>query len=160
MRMRHAGAGLLCMGILTALPAVHAAERPSSRDTRTVVEYFYSGAEQPVLMDFQLCRGIQTSGAERYECRDPLTESALGQGMRVYAWMKFLVPKGARPTIMLRVDHNGANRDVWSRGLEAAVRYRTWHEVEFDRAGRWRIEVYDDTGREPVRLFSRTVRVD
>jgi hypothetical protein len=150
----------VCLGIAAAPPTVHADKAPSSRETRQVVEYYYSDAEQPVLMDFRLCRGIHDAGPDRYECREPLSESELTNGMRVYAWMKFLVPQDATPTIMLRVDHDARTRDTWSRRLEGAVRYRTWHAVNLDRPGRWRMEVYHANGDDPLRLFSRTVRID
>lgn len=153
-------ATFICLGVAAASSTAHANRMPSSRDARQVIEYYYSDAEQPVLMDFRLCRGIHDDGADRYECRDPLTESELTPGMRVYAWMKFLVPQRATPRVMLRVDHEARTRDTWTRQLEGAVRFRTWRAVELDRAGRWRMEVYHDTGGDPVRLFSRTVRVD
>jgi hypothetical protein len=148
------------LGIAAATPAVHADRAPSSRDTRQVVEYYYSDAEQPVLMDFGLCRGIHNEGPDRYECREPLSESELTAGMRVYAWMKFLVPRGATPSIMLRIDHDARTRDTWTRRLEGAVRFRTWHAVDLDRPGRWRMEVFHANGGDPLRLFSRTVRID
>ncbi len=150
----------VCLGVATAIPAAHADKVPSSRDTRQVIEYYYSNAERPVLMDFRLCRGVHDDGADRYECRGPLSESELAPGMRVYAWMKFLVPQRATPAVMLRVDHDARTRDTWTRRLEGAVRFRTWHAVQLDRPGRWRLEVYHATGGDPVRLFSRTVRID
>ncbi|WP_067561094.1 hypothetical protein [Halofilum ochraceum] len=143
-----------------AIPVAHAGSVPSSHDTRRVIDYYYSGAEQPVLMDFRLCRDIHDDGANRYECREPLSESDLSTGMRIYAWMKFLVPRGATPRIMLRVDHDAKTRDTWTRQLEGAVRFRTWRTVELDRPGRWRVEVYHAAEDQPVRLFSRTVRID
>lgn len=160
MRTSPVPAMLVCLGLVVATPAADAAAVPSSREARQVIEYYYSTAEQPVLMDFRLCRGIHDSGADRYECREPLGENQLAPGMRVYAWMKFLVPRGATPSIMLQVDHDARTRDTWTRRLEGAVRFRTWHEVHLDRRGRWRMEVYHDTDGEPVRLFSRTVRID
>jgi hypothetical protein len=140
--------------------AAHAANAPSSRDTRQVVDYYYSDAEQPVLMDFRLCRDIHDAGPDRYECDGALAERELAAGMRVYAWMKFLVPRRAAPSIMLQVDHEARPRDTWTRQLEGAVRYRTWHAVELNRPGRWRMEVYHANGDDPVRLFSRTLRID
>lgn len=160
MRTSPVFATLFCLGIVAAISPAHADNVPSSRNTRQVIEYYYSDAEQPVLMDFRLCRGIHDDGVDRYECRDPLSESELTPGMRVYAWMKFLVPQGATPSVMLRIDHEARTRDTWTRQLEGAVRFRTWRAVELDRPGRWRMEVYHADGDAPVRLFSRTVRVD
>lgn len=148
------------LGIAPAAPVTHADKAPSSRDTQQVIEYYYSDAEQPVLMDFRLCRGIDDDGPDRYECRGALSESELTTGMRVYAWMKFLVPRDASPSIMLRIDHDARTRDTWTRRLQGAVRFRTWHVVDFDRPGRWRMEVYHANGDDPLRLFSRTVRID
>lgn len=159
-RFKALAIALAAAGATAAIPAAHADRVPSSRDTRQVIEYYYSGAEQPVLMDFRLCRGIHDDGTDRYECRDPLSESELTAGMRIYAWMKFLVPQGAAPSITLRVDHDAKTRDTWTRQLEGAVRFRTWRAVELDRPGRWRMEVYHAAGGDPVRLFSRTVRID
>lgn len=162
MRISPARAASICLGMVmtVAIPAAHAAKSPSSHETRQVVEYYFSGAEQPVLMDFRLCRGIHDDGADRYECREPLSESDLAVGMRVYAWMKFLVPRGATPSVVLRIDNDAGTRDTWTRQLEGAIRFRTWRAVELDRAGRWRMEVYHATGEDPVRLFSRTLRID
>ncbi len=160
MRISPVLATFVCLGVAAAIPAAHANKVPSSRDTRQVIEYYYSDARQPVLMDFRLCRGVHQNGADRYECREPLSESDLAPGMRVYAWMKFLVPQRATPRVMLRIDHDAQTRDTWTRQLEGAVRFRTWYPVQIDRAGRWRMEVYHATGDDRVRLFSRTVRID
>lgn len=160
MRTSPVSAMFVCLGMATAIPAAHANKVPTSHETRQVIEYYYGDARQPVLMDFRLCRGIHDDGAERYECRGPLSESELAVGMRVYAWMKFLVPQRATPRVMLRVDHEASTRDTWTRQLEGAVRFRTWHPVQLDRPGRWRMEVYHATGDDPVRLYSRTVRID
>lgn len=140
--------------------AATAADRPSSRDTLHVIEYYYGDDERPVLMSFKLCRGVHDNGPSRYECRGELGERDLEPGMRVYVWMNYLVPRRARPTITLRVEREGARRDTWSSQLQGAIRFRTWHAVGLDRAGHWRVEVYHENGSDPVHLYSRSLRID
>lgn len=160
MRIRSFLAAVGCLTLAAATSATHAGKVPSSRETREVIDYYFSDAEQPVLMDFRLCRAIHDDGPGRYDCQEPLSERDLAPGMRIYAWMKFLVPQTATPTIMLQIDHNARTRDTWKRQLDGAVRFRTWHAVELDGSGRWRLEVYHADGGDPVRLYSRTVRID
>ena len=157
-RLRPAAPALLVLVLAWASEA-YAIVLPTGPQADEVVDYVYSDASRPVLMDFGLCRGIHRNGERKYGCKDPLAESEIKAGMKVYAWMKFLVPRNAQPRIQLRIDHDGIRRDTFTRVLEPAVRYRTWHEVQVGKNGHWRFEVFHVEGARPERLYSRSITV-
>lgn len=146
---------------ITIVSASHgmAASAPSGEAANTVVEYYYSDATRPVLMDFRICAAIHEEGDEKHNCKDEIQVSDLTEGSEAYLWMKFLVPQEAEPRILMQVSHKGITRDTFNSKISGAIRYRTWNKVVFSRGGDWTAQIFYEEGDDVTELFSRTIKV-
>ena len=149
-------------GVITVLVSAgaFAVEAPSPDTAASVVDYYYSDASQPVLIDFKLCQGVHEEGENKHNCKNEISEGELHEGMQAYLWMKFLVPREASPQILMQVSHKGVTRDTMKRQLDGAVRFRTWNVVELSRSGDWQAQVFHESGDDVTEIFSRTLKVE
>lgn len=148
----------LC-AVFAIAPVAVAAEVPSPNEANKVVEYYYSDAKEPVLMEFKICEAIHEDGDEKNNCKGELASGDIPEGTKAYLWMKFLVPGDAAPGILMQLNHKGITRDTYSRNLTGSVRYRTWHSVEFSKAGDWDIQIFYEGEDDVKELYSSTVKV-
>lgn len=140
-------------------PAVSAAEVPEPARAASVVEYYYSDAGTPVLMEFKLCNGVHQDGPEKHECLEEIEPSAVESGTEVYLWMKFLVPREAEASILTQINNKGITRRTFNRDLGGAIRYRTWHRATFESTGTWEVAVLHEGADEVTKLHSVTLNV-
>lgn len=155
---RRTSAHLALLSTLALAPVALAADAPDPEAANRVVEYYYSDAGDPLLMELELCSGIYEEGPDKNECLETLDPKAIERGSEVYVWMKFLVPRDAQAEILTQLNRNGVTRRTFNRTLDGAIRYRTWHVAQFDSAGSWEIAVYHE-GVDDVRLL-RTVSIE
>ncbi|HKK06041.1 MAG TPA: hypothetical protein VKA50_09350 [Gammaproteobacteria bacterium] len=139
-------------------PAAFAAP-PSPADANRVVEYYYSDAGAPVLMNFKLCSGVYEEGPDKNNCLEELDPKSIEQGTDVYIWMKFLVPRDAKASILTQLNHKGITRKTFNRDLDGAIRYRTWHTTQFESPGQWEVAVFHEGVNDVEKLQSITVNV-
>lgn len=140
-------------------PAAFAADPPTGAEANRTVAYYYSDAQQPVLMDFRVCSEVQEQGDGKHDCKSTVDKTALVEGEEVVLWMKFLVPREASPTILMQVDQDGITRDTFERTLGGAIRYRTWNRVQLSRDGTWKVRVFHETEDEVRELYSGSLEV-
>lgn len=150
-------AALLCA--VLAPTAASAVEAPTGAEADRTVEYYYSDAQDPVLMDFRVCTDVQDEGDGKHDCTSTVDTAALTEGEEVVLWMKFLVPREATPKILMQVDHKGVTRDTFERTLSGAIRYRTWNRVKLTRDGTWKVRVFHETEDDVRELYSGSLEV-
>lgn len=148
----------IALGLAIA-PAARAVEAPDPETANSVVEYYYSDAGTPVLMEFKLCTGVYDEGPDEHECLEEVDPSAVESGSEVYLWMKFLVPQDTEATILTQLNHKGVTRRTFNRDLGGAVRYRTWHTTTFEKAGTWEVAVFHEGAQDVEKLHSVTLNV-
>lgn len=151
--------GLTAMATFAISVGAAAAQPPSGEAANSVVDYYYSDASQPVLMEFKVCKGVYEKGQNQHNCKEEIPEGKLREGMRAYLWMKFLVPRQASPRVLMQLNHKGITRDTMNRELDGAVRYRTWNVADFSRSGDWVAQVFHESEDDVTELFSRTLKV-
>lgn len=144
---------------LVLVPVTTNAEAPPSSEADRVINYYYSNAAIPVLMEFKLCSGVHDEGPNQHNCMEELDANAIEAGSEVHIWMKFLVPRDATPSILTQLNHDGITRRTFNRDLSGAIRYRTWHTARFDNTGSWEIVVLNEGTDEVVRLASESITV-
>lgn len=144
---------------LALLPTTVAAETPSASEARSVVNYYYSDATAPVLMDFKLCAGVHEEGPDQHNCTEELDADAIEADTDVHIWMNFMVPRDATASILTQLNHDGITRRTFTRDLNGAIRYRTWHTASFGSTGDWEITVLHEGDDEVARLTSQSITV-
>ena len=152
---------VLCTFCLSCLlmPATTLAEPPEPDAADRVVEYYFSDAGAPVLMDFELCSGVYEEGPDKNDCLETLDPASIEAGTEVYLWMKFLVPRDATASILTQLNHKGVTRRTFNRDLEGAIRYRTWHVARFENTGTWEIAVFHEGPDDVTKLRSVSINV-
>lgn len=144
---------------LAFAPAAAAAEVPEPGQANSVVEYYYSDAGKPVLMEFKLCNGVHQQGPDQHECLEEIAPSAVEAGTEVFLWMKFLVPRDAEADILTQLNHQGVTRRTFTCELDGAVWFRTWHTATFESTGTWEVAILYETADGVDRLHSATLNV-
>lgn len=157
--MRRLIAVLCTIPALVFASTLAAAEPPEPASANAVVEYYYSDAGRPVLMDFKLCNGVYEDGPDKHDCLEELDPAAIETGTEVYLWMKFLVPRDAEAGILTQLNHKGVTRRTFNRDLGGALRYRTWHKATFEQAGTWEVAVLYEGADGVEKLHSATLNV-
>ncbi len=150
-----------CMSalVLLAIASAHAADKPSPEAANRVVDYYYSDAQEPILMAFKLCEGVHEEGPQKHDCTEEVSPDAVAAGEPITLWMKYLVPRDASAQVLTQLDRDGITRQTYSRELEGALRYRTWHRTTLERTGEWTIDVFHEGKGEVTRLHSSRIQV-
>ena len=125
-----------------------AAEVPTSAEAKKVLDYYYNGQGQGVVMiENKLCTEINKEGDNKNNCADTLSPSSLTVNQKLNLWMAFLVPNDdPAQNIIIQFEHNGIARMVKDVKVSGSIRYRTWRKVSFNKAGNWTVKIIHDKG--------------
>lgn len=144
--------------LLPGTAALAAPPPPDPEIANSIVEYYYSDASAPVLMELEVCAGVHEKGPEEHDCTETLDPKGIAAGTDVYLWMKFLVPRDATADVLTQLNRGGITRRTFHRELGGALRYRTWHKVSFDDTGDWEVVVLHEGDDGVAKL--RTVKLE
>lgn len=128
--------------------SIYAADIPSSAEAKKVLDYYYKGQGQGVVLAASmLCSEIEKEGDNKNNCVDEVNPSTLQTGQKLNLWMAFLVPNGdPAQNIIIQFEHNGIARMVKNVKVSGSIRYRTWRKVSFSKTGSWTVKIIHDKG--------------
>ncbi len=144
---------------LAIAPMAHGAGKPSPDEASKVMDYYYSDASEPLLVDFKLCESVHQEGDEKHNCKNEIDRGQVEAGSEVYLWMKYLVPREASATVLTQLNHDGITRRTYRRELDGALRYRTWHTTQFKDTGKWEVSIFHEASDGVRKLFSTVLKV-
>ncbi len=136
---------MLAMGVLLVANLATAQDKPTSEETRKVINYYYHGkGGGTVLMDHYLCQEIGQEGPDKNECLNKLNPSQIQKEQEAYLWMNFLVPMDASADIIVSFSRKGKVRRTASVKLSGATRFRTWKRIPTNKAGQWSVVIIQE----------------
>ena len=143
---------LVCL--LPWLPSiVLALEKPTAAETQKVLQYYYQGKGQGViLMAHKLCAKIYEEGPLKFECQEEITGGQIQKGQEAFLWMNFLVPAKDKADIIIHYKRNNKVRSVSNCELPGALRYRIWKKIPTDKIGDWQISIIQELSDEDLSL--------
>ena len=135
---------LVCLSLW--LPSiVLALEKPTPAETQKVIQYYYQGKGQGViLMAHKLCAKIYEEGPLKFECQEEITGGQIQKGREVFLWMNYLIPAGDQTDIIIHYKRNNNVRSVSNFELPGALRYRIWKKIPTDKTGDWQIGIIQE----------------
>lgn len=152
---------IIIAAIITFIPAlVIAVEKPSSKETKKVMDYYNTGKGRgAVLVDYILCQEMGKEEESKNECIRPLSGNVIKAGDEVYLWMNFMIPVDDTANIYLTYTRNNRIRNTQQIKLNSAFRYRTWKKITTDKAGQWTIQIFQELEDKDIDLGSITYEV-
>lgn len=151
---------LVCLAALWPAAAV-ALERPAAENVRQVIEYYYQGQGQGVILaEHFLCTEVATEGETKNDCRLRHDLPVVPQGAEVMLWMNFLVPNGDEGRILILFTRQDRVRHTSQVVVKSAVRYRTWKKIPTDRVGEWTVTILHELGDNDLELASFNYQVE
>ncbi|MDJ0885288.1 MAG: hypothetical protein QNJ48_14070 [Desulfobacterales bacterium] len=153
---------ILLLGLMVLWPlAATAQERPSADDVRRVVDYYYRGQGQGVVLaQHFLCSEVSTEGADKNECRLKHDLPVVNLASEVMLWMNFLVPSGDQGDLLLLFSRQGRVRHTATITVKGAIRFRTWKKIPTDKAGDWTVTILQELGDTDLELASFSYQVE
>uniref|UniRef100_UPI0026EA56CB hypothetical protein n=1 Tax=Thiohalomonas denitrificans TaxID=415747 RepID=UPI0026EA56CB len=147
--------------LLAATFSLSAAAKPSPESAREVIDFYFNGQEQGiVLVDVKLCADVYSEGESKNECKDELQPNALEKGQSFMLWMAFMVPADMDPQkVTMHFNHKGEDLDVKTASAASSLRYRTWRKVTLDRSGDWTLKISHDNGSDIELLKELNIKV-
>ncbi len=140
--------------------AAPAAEKPLPDEVRKVVDYYFEGAaDGVVLVEAAVCASVAADATGRNECAVRLGER-VGKGTEAFLWMHYLVPVGAAPNLVISFSRNGKVRSVVEFRPKPSLHYRTWTRVPTGVAGEWSIRIVQEMDGRDVELADIPYRVE
>lgn len=142
--------------IIACIPAfVIAAEKPSSKETKKVIDYYNTGkGGGAVLVDYTLCQEMGKEEESKNDCIRSLSGNDIKAGDEVYLWMNFMIPVDDTANIYLTYTRNNRIRKTQQIKLNSAFRYRTWKKIITDKAGQWTIQIFQELEDKDIDLGS------
>lgn len=118
-------------------------EKPSKEAAASVIDFFYSGQGQGVVLaQADLCGEIPTEGENRYECVDKVSPNALRSGTTYNLRMVYLVPQGDEiDDIQVEYNYGGETTKTDQVDVSGSLRYRTWTAFTPRETGEWTIRI-------------------
>ena len=147
---------IIIAAIIAFIPAfVIAAEKPSPKETKKVMDYYNNGkGGGAVLVDYTLCQEMGKEEESKNECIRPIPGNDIKAGDEVYLWMNFLIPVDDTANIYLTYTRNNRIRKTQEIKLDSAFRYRTWKKIVTDKAGKWTIQIFQELEDKDIDLGS------
>ena len=137
--------GLLACLLLWLPASILAQEKPTSTETQKVIQYYYQGKSQGViLMAHKLCAQIYEEGPLKFECQEEITGGKIQKDQEVFLWMNYLVPTGDKTDIIIHFKRNNKVRSVSNFELPGALRYRIWKKIPTDKIGDWQVGIFQE----------------
>lgn len=142
--------------------AQDAPEKPSADAAASVIDFYYNGQGQGVVLaTVQICNEVPTEGENKYGCVDELSPNALRTGTSYALRMVYLVPEGEEiDDILVQYNRGGVTRDTDSVSVSGSIRYRTWEVFTLRDPGDWTIKILCDApdGVEVLRELTLKVQ--
>lgn len=138
-----------------------AADVPSSAEAKKVLDYYYTGQGQGVvLIESILCSEINKEGDNKNNCAEALNAAEIQTKQKLNLWMAFLVPNNdPAQNIIIQFEHNGIARMVKNVQVSGSIRYRTWRKVSFSKTGKWTVKIIHDKGDDVQLLETLNITV-
>jgi hypothetical protein len=139
---------------LAYLPTMSfAQEKPTSDEVRKVVQYYFNGKGRgAILMDYKLCQIIYKEGARKNECKLGIINTTIKKGQEVFLWLNFLVPVGDEAEVLLEYKRKNKVRKIQNISIPKSFRYRTWRKILTNKAGKWTINIFQETDDKDLDL--------
>ncbi len=147
---------IVIAAIIAFIPALAiAAEKPGSKETKKVMDYYDSGkGGGAVLVDYTLCQEMGKEEESKNDCIRPFSGKDIKAGEDVYLWMNFMIPVDDTANIYLAYTRNNRIRNTQEIKLNSAFRYRTWKKIVTDKAGEWTIQIFQELEDKDIDLGS------
>ncbi len=146
---------VLLMGTLLLTGIAVAQDRPSAEEARKVIDYYYNGQGQGVvLMDYLLCQEISTEGPDKNDCKSDLNPGQLTVGQEAYLWMNYIVPVQDKAELIILFSRKGKVRKSTSVTLSGATRFRTWKKVPTNKPGQYTVSIIQELDDRDLDLGS------
>lgn len=151
-------AGLLCSGSASAQETTEAPGKPSADEAARVIDFFYHGQGQGVVLaSARICGDVPTTGENRFTCVGPVATNALVRGTTYNLHMMYLVPEGDRvDDIQVEYVFDGEAIKTDTVDVEGSLRYRTWTAFTPRESGDGAIRI--SQGGEVLNEISVTVQ--
>ena len=147
--------------IVFSVQTAAAQDRPSAEAVRKVVDYYYNGQGQGVILaEHYLCTEVALEGDAKNDCRARHALPAVAQGTEMLLWMNFLVPSGDEADILVLFSRKGRVRSTAKMAVKGAIRYRTWKKIPTAKAGDWQVTILQEIGEEDLELATFNYQVD
>jgi hypothetical protein len=117
--------------------------KPSSEAAASVIDFFYNGQGQGVVLArAELCGNIPTEGENKYECVDKVSPNALRSGTTYNLRMVYLVPEGDDiDDIQVEYVHGEETVKMDPVDVKGSLRYRTWTAFTPRETGKWTVRI-------------------
>lgn len=147
--------------IITLIPVlVIAAEKPSPKETKKVMDYYNTGkGGGAVMVDYTLCQEMGKEEESKNDCIRSISGNDIKAGEEVYLWMNFMIPLDDTANIYLSYTRDNRIRNTQEIKLNSAFRYRTWKKIITDKAGQWTIQIFQELEDKDIDLGSITYSV-
>jgi hypothetical protein len=130
-----------------------AADKPAPQQALDVVNYYFNGKGQGVLlMEYRICSEIATEGEDKNDCRQSSDAAAIPLGEEAFLWMNFLVPTDEQASILVSFSWNDRVRKTAEVNLKGAIRYRTWKKIPTNKPGRWTVTILQEMPDQDMEL--------
>ncbi|MFH2058940.1 MAG: hypothetical protein ABIJ59_08565 [Pseudomonadota bacterium] len=83
---------IILAAIIALIPALTLAfDKPSSKETKKVMEYYNSGkGNGALLFDYKLCTKVGEEGENKNECVQSISGDEIKVGDEIHLWMNFI----------------------------------------------------------------------
>jgi hypothetical protein len=134
---------VVCVPVL-----IFAQEKPTSNETRKVLDYYYHGqGKGAVLKNYKFCHKIKES-----ECDQEITDRKIIKGQKVILWMDFLVPVGDKADMYLEFRRKNKVRKVVDFVVSGSIRYRTYQVIPTKKTGDWVVNIIQEVEDKDMNL--------
>ncbi len=131
----------------------NALEKPTSKETLRVINYYHSGVGNgAILMESKLCMDINKEDPDKNECGQVITDNKVNQGDEVFIWMNFLVPAGDEAAVLVGYTRDKITRNTQHLSLPGATRFRTWKRIPTNQVGEWKVNILQEMGNDDLDL--------
>jgi len=134
----------LTMTLLTGISQVKALEAPTADEVDRVINYL-NGADQTLLLGYQICQSLQAMPGKTYKCIGEYSTDAVPQNSNPYILLNFLVPRQGESEVQMRFSFETRPYPHSVIQTNKGMRYRTARRLETRHLGRWQLELTQST---------------
>lgn len=149
---------IIITAIIALIPALTLAfDKPSSKETKKVMDYYNSGkGNGALLFDYKLCSQIGEEGENKNECVQSISGNDIKVGDEIHLWMNFMIPVEDMAEIIITYTRKNRIRKTQEITLKSAFRYRTWKKIDTEKPGQWTVQIFQELGDKDLDLGSFT----
>ena len=137
--------------ILGFTAIVSAAEKPTSKETARVINYYHNGmGNGAILMESKLCMDVNKDEPNKNECNEIIPGNKVNQGDEVFLWLNFLIPAGDEASVLVGYSRDNVTRNTQHLKLPGATRFRTWKRIPTNQIGDWKVTVLQEMSNDDI----------